>query len=601
MDTKKHYKMYKSNKNWFYAAITTVAVAVGLVAGGHVAQADTVSPDTIAQTTAVTSAATSTATSAASSQQQSAASQTSAATPAWQPADANLNAQQAQSAADQKNYGNLDNFSIADGKLTVSGWNASNKDANYQDHYLIVYDQTQGKELGRQAVTNLQRNDVQKIYPGVYNAQYSGFNNTFDLDMTPYLNDSLQIISRYSNGANGEGQYFDKWFGPINLGKEQKANSIDSVKQTANGLQVTGWMADDASATKPYAYLILLKDGKELTRSRVQLTDRADVAKAKGTIYNSLHSGFSTTLNVDQALLSGNLQILMRYTDDVNGNGNYSDQYSKTYASNTGYVDGYALNNNTIHYTGWHAATNANGMNHQFIIVLDANNHELYRTELTGNQKNINRNDVANVYSWIANASQSGFSVDIPVQANMQHKEIRILHRYSSSADGNSQYVDFTSGNYSINSGWQGDYYYDPVTGQKATGQKVINGVTYQFDANGKLQSKQQNAVNRALSMRGVPYVWGGNTPAGFDCSGLVQWAYGLGARTTYQQQALGAHHYDVANAPLGALLFFGSDTTPGHVAISLGNGTYVHAPQPGQTVTVASQRWYAPSFYVVL
>ena len=101
--------------------------------------------------------------------------------------------------------------------------------------------------------------------------------------------------------------------------------------------------------------------------------------------------------------------------------------------------------------------------------------------------------------------------------------------------------------------------------------------------------------------MVGVPYVWGGNTPAGFDCSGLVQWAYGLKERITYTQQALGAHHYDVANAPLGALLFFGSDTTPSHVAISLGNGKYVHAPQPGQTVTVTTQRWLRPSYYVVL
>lgn len=595
MDTKKHYKMYKHSKNWCYAAITTVAVAVGMLAGGNAAQADTVSTDYAAQTTAVASTANS------ASPYQQASSQATTTTPAWQPANANLNTQQAQTASDQANHGNLDSFSIADGQLTVSGWNASNQDVNYQSHYLIVYDQTQSKELARQEVTNTQRNDVQKAYPGVYNAQYSGFSNRFDFDVTPYLNDQLQIISRYATGENGEGNYYDKWFGPIDLGKSQRANSIDRIKQTNNGLQVSGWMADHATATKPYAYLILLKDGKELTRSQVQLTNRADVAKAKGTIYGSLRSGFNTTLNVDQALLSGNLQLVMRFTDDAKGNGHSSDQFSKTYTTNAGAVDHYSLNSNTIHYGGWHAAANAQGMQHEFIIVLDNAGHELYRTELTGSQKNISRGDVAKAFPWMTNAAQSGFSINIPVLSNMQHKEIRILHRYSAAADGNRQYVDFTSGNYSINSGWQGDYYYDPTTGQKATGTKVINGKTYQFDANGKLQSQQQKAVNRALSMRGVPYVWGGNTPAGFDCSGLVQWAYGLRERTTYQQQALGAHHYDVANAPLGALLFFGSDTTPGHVALSLGNGTYVHAPQPGQSVTVASQRWLAPSFYVVL
>ena len=597
MDTKKHYKMYKNGKNWCYAAIATLAVAFGvMVSGQPAAQADTAAQPA---TTAVTSTTSATGQQASTNNQTTTTSQ--AQTPAWQPSDASLNTQQAQTAGDQANHGNLDNFSIANGNLHVSGWNASNQDANYQHHFVIVYDQTQSKELARQEVTNTQRDDVAKVYPGVYNAKYAGFSTNFNFDLTPYLNDSLQIISRYSTAANGEGKNLDKWFGPIDLGKSQKAFAIDSLKQTNTGMQVSGWMADDASATKPYAYVFLMKDGKELARTKVNLTTRNDVAKAMNTIYGSAKSGFTANFNVDQALLNGNLQVMMRFTNDAQGNGKYSDQYSKVYATNTGYADNFTLNGNTIHYSGWHAAANAKGMQHQYIIVLDLNGKELYRTELTGAHKNVSRNDVAKAYPWIANTAQSGFSVDIPVTAAMQHKGIRILHRYTSSTDGNSQYVDFISGDYSINSGWQGDYYYNPATGQKVTGQQTIDGKTYLFGADGKLQTKQQTAVNRALSMVGTPYVWGGNRPGGFDCSGLVQWAYGLGARTTYQQQALGVHHYDVANAPLGALLFFGSDTTPGHVAISLGNGRYVHAPQPGQTVTVTTQAWYAPNFYVVL
>lgn len=600
MGTKKHYKMYKNGKNWCYAAIATLAVAFGvMVSGQPAAQADTVNQPA---TTAVTSTTSATSQQASTANQAATTNQTQQnQTPAWQPSNASLNTQQAQTASDQANHGSLDNFSIANGNLQVSGWNASNQDVNYQHHFVIVYDQTQSKELARQEVTNTQRDDVAKVYPGVYNAKYAGFSTNFNFDLTPYLNDSLQIISRYSTAANGEGKNLDKWFGPIDLGKSQKAFAIDSLKQTDTGMQVSGWMADDASATKPYAYVFLMKDGKELARTKVNLTTRNDVAKAMNTIYGSAKSGFTANFNVDQALLSGNLQVMMRFTNDAQGNGNYSDQYSKVYATNAGYADQFSLNGNTIHYSGWHAATNAKGMQHQYIIVLDLNGHELYRTELTGSQKNITRNDITKAYPWIAETVQSGFSVDIPVTDAMQHKGIRILHRYTSSADGNSQYVDFMSGDYSINSGWQGDYYYNPTTGQKVTGQQVINGKTYLFGNDGKLQTRQQTAVNRALSVVGTPYVWGGNKPGGFDCSGLVQWAYGLKERITYQQQALGAHHYDVANAPLGALLFFGSDTTPGHVAISLGNGRYVHAPQPGQTVTVTTQAWYAPSFYVVL
>jgi len=110
-------------------------------------------------------------------------------------------------------------------------------------------------------------------------------------------------------------------------------------------------------------------------------------------------------------------------------------------------------------------------------------------------------------------------------------------------------------------------------------------------------------AVARAESVIGTPYVYGGNTMSGFDCSGLVQWAYGLSStyRTTYQQQALGTHHYDVENAPAGAIVFFGSDSAPYHDGISLGNGTFIQAPDTGQTVKITSMSAYAPSYYVVI
>ncbi|PWT31188.1 hydrolase Nlp/P60 [Limosilactobacillus reuteri] len=152
---------------------------------------------------------------------------------------------------------------------------------------------------------------------------------------------------------------------------------------------------------------------------------------------------------------------------------------------------------------------------------------------------------------------------------------------------------------------WKGQtYYFDPTTFKKVVNQDVtVNNVKYHLDANGiaKQVSNVDAKVNRALSQRGVPYVWGGNTPAGFDCSGLVQWAYGLGSayRTTYQQATLGAHKRDVMNAPKGSLLFFGSDGAPYHVAISLGNGTYVHAPEPGDVVKIGYSKYFTPSFYI--
>ena len=154
---------------------------------------------------------------------------------------------------------------------------------------------------------------------------------------------------------------------------------------------------------------------------------------------------------------------------------------------------------------------------------------------------------------------------------------------------------------------WKGQtYYFDPSTFKKVVNSDVtVNGTKYHLDNDGiaKAVSNVDAKVDKALSQRGVSYVWGGNTPAGFDCSGLVQWAYGLGSsyRTTYQQATLGAHKRDVINAPKGSLLFFGSDGAPYHVAISLGDGSYVHAPEPGDVVKIGYSKYFTPSFYITM
>ena len=157
----------------------------------------------------------------------------------------------------------------------------------------------------------------------------------------------------------------------------------------------------------------------------------------------------------------------------------------------------------------------------------------------------------------------------------------------------------------SIYSNWGHQYYFGNDGALIQNSDVTVNGKKYHADAEGILSEKNNvdSKVDRALSQRGVPYVWGGNTPAGFDCSGLVQWAYGLGSnyRTTYQQATLGTHQRDVMNAPKGSLLFFGSDSAPYHVAISLGNGSYVHAPEPGDVVTVGYSRYFKPSFFITL
>src|SRR5579859_460251 len=96
-------------------------------------------------------------------------------------------------------------------------------------------------------------------------------------------------------------------------------------------------------------------------------------------------------------------------------------------------------------------------------------------------------------------------------------------------------------------------------------------------------------AASIALQYLGVPYVWGGSTPSGFDCSGLVMYVYA--------QLGISLPHYTVAqwNATLpisqsqmqpGDLVFFNG---LGHVGIYIGNGQFVDAPHTGSVVRIDS------------
>ena len=96
--------------------------------------------------------------------------------------------------------------------------------------------------------------------------------------------------------------------------------------------------------------------------------------------------------------------------------------------------------------------------------------------------------------------------------------------------------------------------------------------------------------LSTAYSMIGVPYVWGGTSASGVDCSGLVCYSYGYKrGRTTYDMidslQATGDWKTSMSELSVGDLVFPSS----GHVGIYIGNGQMIHAPSPGRTVCIAS------------
>lgn len=355
------------------------------------------------------------------------------------------------------NQGYLDSFNISDGqRLNVAGWHADDISKLESNHFLILFDNTTNKQVAMVKPAQINRPDVAKVYQSVVTAGLSGFNASFDLtnfNLTP--GHSYSVVSRYStsnNGNGGDGQYTDYWFSPVTL--NQQDYYLDQVNMTNDGLHVAGWMASDYSKGRDNAYIIVLNNGKEIARQKLDLFNRADVANAKASIYNSVKSGFNTTVKFSPSLATGNLQVLMRFSSDVNGNSDYADQYSKTYASNAGYFDSIQVSDNGIYVSGWHVSNQSANKPYQYLIFLDATTgQELYRQRVL--DINRSRSDVASAYPTVINAGKSGYQLWFAIPSQLDHHTVKIIHRITDDINGNGNYVDTYSDPVSIhNNRW---------------------------------------------------------------------------------------------------------------------------------------------------
>jgi len=106
------------------------------------------------------------------------------------------------------------------------------------------------------------------------------------------------------------------------------------------------------------------------------------------------------------------------------------------------------------------------------------------------------------------------------------------------------------------------------------------------------------NVVSIAMQYLGVPYVWGGASPSGFDCSGFTMYVYA--------QVGISLPHYTGAQYAMGApvsqsqlqpgdLVFFDG---LGHEGMYIGNNQFIHAPQTGDVVKISTiAGWYTATY----
>lgn len=101
-----------------------------------------------------------------------------------------------------------------------------------------------------------------------------------------------------------------------------------------------------------------------------------------------------------------------------------------------------------------------------------------------------------------------------------------------------------------------------------------------------------QTIADTALQFLGVPYVWGGTSPQGFDCSGLVEYVFRLNGITlprTSESQFAGGNPVPPGQLEPGDLVFFSTYAYASHVGIYIGNDQFVTAPTAGSVVQVAN------------
>ncbi len=108
-------------------------------------------------------------------------------------------------------------------------------------------------------------------------------------------------------------------------------------------------------------------------------------------------------------------------------------------------------------------------------------------------------------------------------------------------------------------------------------------------EINGKASEAGKKAVEFATAQLGKPYEWGAQGPQSYDCSGLTSQAWAAAGRPvprTSQEQWKQLERVGIKDMRPGDLIIYNGDAS--HVAMYVGDGTIVHAPRPGRTVTLA-------------
>lgn len=129
-----------------------------------------------------------------------------------------------------------------------------------------------------------------------------------------------------------------------------------------------------------------------------------------------------------------------------------------------------------------------------------------------------------------------------------------------------------------------------PVAGQGGQGDAPSPAVAVPHGTRPVTGDVAGEVLRQAALLEGIPYLLGGATRRGFDCSGFTQYVYaaaGVGLPRTAAQQFAATERVPAGSARPGDLVFFGDGPNKHHVAIVAGGGRVWHSPRPGKAVSL--------------
>lgn len=234
--------------------------------------------------------------------------------------------------------------------------------------------------------------------------------------------------------------------------------NLDGYDIVNNAIHVVGWHATNNSKEQGRHFLIIVdktQNSKEVGRVEIKTPVFRQDVKDFRNVWNAAVSGFDVTIPLNLAVMHGGdqLQVISRWTADPAGNPgkNGATDYwfapiTPDYRTSAACLDAFNIDNNAIHVAGWHVTAQSLGRSNHYLILFDGTTHREIARQLI---EPINRPDVLKAEPGVLNADKSGFDTyfdisrkAIPSGIHLSHN-LQIVSRYTSSADGNSDYVDY--------------------------------------------------------------------------------------------------------------------------------------------------------------